>query len=308
MNPYSYTYSEPHFNLHLVQETGGWRRYTVDFATAHPTHSEENNTVRGEYLEPKTDGDIPLVILVHGLGDRSLIPCRALARSLVKNGMACFILHLVLHSSRMSPKIRREGIGALTPEEWFESYRISVIDVRQVIDWAAGCDRINREQIAVTGISFGGFISAIAMGIDRRIRAGVFLVSAGNLEKIAYLSKTLPRRWGYHRTENEFDERQEQYCRYLKQVADKGFENVDTSERGFLTDAMTFAHYLRRRPVLMINALWDEVIPKQAVLDFWAASGRPEISWFPGGHATVWLWYPFIIRRISRFLGKTFRR
>ena len=33
------------------------------------------------------------------------------------------------------------------------------------------------------------------------------------------------------------------------------------------TDAVTLAHYLRRRPVLMINALWDKVIPKQAVLN-----------------------------------------
>jgi fermentation-respiration switch protein FrsA (DUF1100 family) len=52
---------------------------------------------------------------------------------------------------------------------------------------------------------------------------------------------------------------------------------------------MTFAPYLRERPILMINALWDEFIPRQATLDFWKACGKPDIKWFPAAHATIWL-------------------
>jgi hypothetical protein len=31
---------------------------------------------------------------------------------------------------------------------------------------------------------------------------------------------------------------------------------------------MTFAHLLQQRPLLMINARWNEFIPKEATLDF----------------------------------------
>ncbi len=303
MNPYRYKADNLDFNVKLTGENRSWQSYTVSFPTAHPTRYEKSNTVWGDYFRPPSGNNLPLVILIHGLGDRSVIPLKILARSLVRKGVACFILYLVLHSSRMPPS----GPSTLSSDEWFDNYQISVIDVRQVTDWAETRAEINKEQIGVIGISFGGFISAIAMGIDRRIKAGVLIASGGNLEKIAFMSKTLPKNWGFKHTEADFNAQQHRYRRYLSEVAEKGVEEVNPPERGFLIDAMTYAHLLRTRPLLLINARWDEVIPKGATLDFWEASGRPAISWLPGGHATVWLWYPLISWKIIRFLKSAFR-
>jgi len=204
------------------------------------------------------------------------------------------------------PEVIKERFPVLAPEEWFESYQISVIDVRQVVDWASSRAEINKEQIAVIGMSFGGFISAIAMGIDKRIGAGVFLVAGGNSEKITYKSRRSDFRKHYNYAEAEYQQNQSRYAQYLAEVAEKGFENVIPVKRSFLTDPMTFGYYLRQRPVLMINALWDEAIPREAALDFWQASGEPAIAWFPAGHASIWLLYPLISRKISRFLTSTF--
>ncbi len=305
MNPYSYTRGEPRFNLSLKRKTAGWSHYTVAFPSAHPTRYEEANTVLGEYFQPLGVERAPLAILLHGMGDLSLIPCRLLARSLVKRGIACFILYLVIHSRRM-PEAVRQRLPYLTSEEWFESYQISVIDVRQVIDWAEGRDEIDRGQIAVAGISFGGFISAIAMGVDERIGAGVFLVMGGNGEKITRQSRRNAIKKGYQRTDAEYHHIQNSYAQYLAEVAENGFENVAPDRESFLTDPLTFAYRLRQRPVLMINALWDEAIPREATLDFWVACGRPAIAWFPATHATIWLWYPIISRKIAGFLGSAF--
>ena len=307
MNPYNYSSGELHVNLQLKQTTPRWLRYTVDFPTAHPTRYEKNNTVLGEYFQPRdTVYTTPLVILLHGMGDESLIPCKFLARALAKKGIACFVLRLVFHSSRM-PETVKKRLRNLTADEWFEGYRISVIDVRQVIDWASSRSEINEEQIAVIGISFGGFTSAITMGIDKRIKAGVFIVSAGNSEKISWKSrKSTMKKW-YKRTEAEYNEIQSCYAQYLAEVAEKGFEKVTPVRKSFLTDPMTFAHYLRGRPVLMLNALWDEYIPRESTLDFWEACGKPAIAWFPGTHTSFWLWYPLISRKIARFLRSTFR-
>jgi len=305
MNPYNYSGDELRFNSQLKQTTPGWLRYTVDFPSAHPTRYEENNTVRGEYFQPRDVDNAPLVILLHGMGDQSLIPCKLLARALVKKGMACFILYFVFHSSRM-PEAVRKRLPDLTPEEWFEDYQISVIDVRQVVDWAGSRAEINKKQVAVIGISFGGFVSAIAMGIDKRIRAGVFLIIGGNSEKIGWKSRNRAMRKRYKRTEAEYNHIHNHYVQYLTEVAEKGLENVTPFRKSFLTDPMTFAPYLRERPVLMLNALWDEYIPRETTLDFWKACGSPAITWFPATHATIWLLYPFISRKIARFLRSTF--
>lgn len=185
-NPYSYIRTDFKNNMQLVEKTDRWLRYAVDFLTAYRTRYEENNTVRGDYLQPSGVSGAPLAILVHGMGDLNAVPCRLLARDLVKKGIACFVLYLVFYSSRL-PREIKERLPELTPEEWFEIYRISVINVRQVIDWAGSRPEIDSGRVAVMGISFGRFINTIAMGTDPRIKAGIFVVTGGSYESPAWI-------------------------------------------------------------------------------------------------------------------------
>ncbi len=305
MNPFHYSSDGLHAHMQLKQTHREWASYTVQYPTACPMRHEKNNTVLAEYFRPLNAIGAPLVILFHGIGDQLLVPCRLLARSLVKKGMACFILYSVFHSRRMPDEVKHR-YPSLTPDEWFENYVISVTDVRQAIDWARGRTEIDMKKVGIIGISFGGFISAITMGIDDRIKAGVFLIAGGNSQKIARFSRKRSMRKGYNVTEEEYNRNQQVYRQYLGEVAEKGFENVTPPDRSFLIDPMTFGHCLQERPVLLLNALWDEYIPREATLDLWEASGKPAISWFPGTHTTFWLWYPLIRRKISRFLVSTF--
>jgi cephalosporin-C deacetylase-like acetyl esterase len=299
MNPYNYTPRHDGFNLQLKEATAKWSHYAVDFPTAHPNGFAGSKTVLGDYFCPQNASKVPLVILVHGMGDRSVMPCKLLARTLVKRGMACFILYLVFHERRM-PEAIKEHFPKMTANEWFESYEISVTDIRQVVDLASTRQEIKAEKVSVIGISFGGFVSAIAMGLDQRIKAGVFVVSAGNSEKMTRNSLILKKQYKYN--EAEYHQNQTRYEQYLAEVAEKGFENVTPAKKSYLTDPMTFACYLRNRPLLMVNALWDEMIPREAALDMWQACGKPPIMWFPATHASIWMWYPVIGWKIARFL------
>ena len=305
MNPYDYTSSIPQFNLQLKKDNTDWRHYTVDFPSAFPTRYEEHHTARGEYFQPKGTDMAPLVIMLHGVGDHSVVPCRFLARNLARQGIASLILYLVVHSSRKSERLRK-GMRNLSDDDWFEIYRTSVIEVRQVADWASERPEIDEERLAVFGISYGGFISAIAMGIDERIRAGVFFVSGGNSGKIAQKARSGVISRGYRSSEAEYIETQDNYARYLAEVDENGFEDTVPIRNSFLMDSMTYAHHLRQRPVLMINAKWDVFIPREATEDFWQRCGQPEIIWLTGGHASIWLWYPVIKRRINAFLWEAF--
>ena len=305
MIPYDYPHSIPRVNLQLKQTTRAWTRYSVDFPVAQPTPYRESNTTYGEYFRPNIDGDVPLVVLSHGWGDRSVFPCKLLARAFAKRGIASFVLYLVFHSRRL-PDVIKNRLPDLTAEEWFRGYQISVVDIRQIVDWAIAMEGISKEHIAAMGISLGGFISAIAMGIDKRIKAGVLLTAGGNSEKIVQMSRVTTLRKRYKRSEAEYNEIQNCYAQYLAEVAEKGLENVSPVRESFLTDPMTFAHLLRQRPLLMINALWDEFIAKEATLDFWEACGKPDISWYPGTHASIWLWYPLILKQTTNFMKSTF--
>jgi len=204
------------------------------------------------------------------------------------------------------PEAMRKRTPAFTPEEWFEGYRISVIEVCQVVDWACSRSEINHEQIAVMGISLGGFISAIAMGIDERIKAGVFITIGGNCEVITWKSKADTFRKRSICAETECHRVRTRYPQYLADVAEKGFDNVTPFKQCFLTDTMTFAQRLRNRPILMINALWDKYIPRQATIEFWEASGKPAIVWLPASHGSIWAWYPSISRKVTAFLSSNF--
>jgi len=301
MNPYNYENGITDVKSRLKENTPKLLHYEIQFRSALNTGYSENSIVKGEYYQPRVEYKVPLAILVHGMGDHSIIPCKLLARSLLKQGIACFIPYLTIHSKRI-PKAMRANMPYLNPDEWLQCYRISVVDIRQIVDWAYGRTELDTQRVAILGISFGGFVSAITMGIDTRIRAGVFIVTGGNSNRISWLSKNNQYRKRYPRTEAVHLEIQSSYARYLEEISEKGFENVTPDNQSFLTDPMTFASYLKRRPVLMINALWDRYIPREAATELWQACGQPSIKWIPAGHTSIWLWYPTIRRGIVAFL------
>ncbi|MDD5039511.1 MAG: alpha/beta hydrolase family protein [Dehalococcoidales bacterium] len=305
MNPYLYQDNTAGAIMSVSQETGNWTRYSVHFPTGVKAHRIEDNRVMGEYYQPRIAGTTPLVILVHGMGDLSTVPCRVLARALAKNKIACFVLYLVTHSVRV-PESMKNRVAALTTDEWLEVYQLSVTDILQIIDWASNRREIDSSKIAVFGISLGGFISAITMAVDKRIKAGVMVVTGGNTEKMARLSKN--ENYRNQHSESEYQEIQRCYADYLTAVAIQGFENVVPPRQGFLIDPLTYASYLRDRPVLMFNAWRDKYIPQETALDFWRACGKPAIRWFPTGHSSIWLFYPAIRKQMLDFLSQTFSK
>jgi cephalosporin-C deacetylase-like acetyl esterase len=299
INPYLYNRTNDGYNISFKAETSLWSLYSIDFPSAQYFECLGTNRVIGEYYYPKCFRKAPLAILIHGMGDRSVVPCRMLAHTLAKKGIASFVLYLVFHKNRVPDSIKGK-YPSLSAEEWFESYQLSVVDICQIIDWAAKREEIVQEKISIVGISFGGMISAIAMGLENRIKAGVFIVTGGNSDKITRHSFLL--RHIYKQDPVEYQRNQESYNLYLAEVKEKGFDKVAATKNSYLTDPLTFAYNLRGRPILMVNALWDEMIPRTATKDLWRSCGEPSISWYPATHASIWMWYPLMGRQISSFL------
>jgi cephalosporin-C deacetylase-like acetyl esterase len=261
---------------------------------------------RGEYFEPVGKEYSPLVILLHGWGDHSGLPLRWMIPGLIKRGSSCFILYLPFHTSRLP--INKTNLSQLTPDEWFTGYQMAVTDVRRIIDWAVQNNRVNNQQISVIALSLGAIVGSIAMGIDPRIKAGVFITHGGNTGKVMQTNSI--SRFGnkYRIPAREYQKNQKYYADYLIEIAQKGFENVQPAQRTYLIDPLTYASMIKGRPVLMINALWDEIFPQEAAADFQKACGECERFVFPAWHASIWIWYPIIVHRINKFLEYVYHK
>jgi cephalosporin-C deacetylase-like acetyl esterase len=299
INPYTYNKHTNGVNCKLINENTVSSRYAVDFKSGFPVQYLGNGIVKGEYWLPRIRGSAPLCIIVHGMGDRSMVPCRLIAGTLIKKGIACFILFLVFHKQRVMESVRTR-YPKLSAEEWFESYQVSVTDVHQVVDWAVTRPEIDPQKISVTGISYGSMIASIAMALDKRLSSGILVEAGGNSEKITHYSFLLSK---VYKTDHQtYGQNQSTYLNYLNEVEKKGFDKVEPEKKAFLNDPLTFAHLLDKRPILMVNALFDEMIPRVCTNDLWEAAGKPRIKWYPATHASLWIWYPWIGPVLAKFL------
>jgi predicted esterase len=302
INPFLYASKQPDFDLRLVKQNKHWRRYQVSFPVIATGYFPGGKIARGEYYEPVTKEKAPLAILIHGWGDHSVIPFKLMVDGLVRRGTACFVLYLPFHNARLSKELVFK-LSHLTPDEWFAGYQIAVTDVRQIIDWAGQNGNTDMSLITVIGLSLGAFVGSMTMGVDTRIKAGVFVVHGGNTGKIMQTNSVARFGRRYRTTEAEYQQNQDKYAEYLHAVAENGFENVTPAQRTYLIDPLTYAPILKGRPVIMFNARWDEIIPRQASLEFQHACGDCEMITFPASHASIWVWYPLIVSRINRFLA-----
>jgi hypothetical protein len=149
----------------------------------------------------------------------------------------------------------------------------------------------------------GGMVCEIAMAIDLRISSGIFIVTGGNLEEVSWGSKNEDVKTGHACSREECREAYSQYPNYLKEIEQKGIENVTPAKECFLFDPCTFASYTGNRPILMINARKDEIVSKRATMNLWDAYGRPELIWLPGTHASVYSECTLISTEITNFLN-----
>ena len=301
MHPYDFAVSESRFEISPVAATSQWSHYILSYPAVRPAKYTEGNTVYGDYFTPKIDTTSPLAILVPGLGDASLTPCLMLARHLVRQGIAALVLYLVFHSRRMPPDMKGQYLPP-TAKEWLEFYQVSVADIRRLLDWAGSRGEIDAKRIGVVGISLGGMIAAIAMAMDQRISGGIFVVTGGNLEALSWGGASEIIRTGHACTRDECHQVYSQYPCFLADIAEKGIENVVPARECFLFDPLTFATRLKRRPIMMINAEQDEIIPKQAALEFWEACGKPPLKWLPATHTTIYSHTPQISKEVAGFL------
>jgi predicted esterase len=302
MHPYEHARKEARFDLIPGEGSARWLYDEVSFPSDKHNRYQEDDIARAEYYRPTSGERFPLVMLIHGLGvvdDRDVVPCRLLARDMVRKGIAAMVFKLI-------PTGEDGQSGVTRIDNWLELCQTVTINIRQIMNWAEERPELDASRIAILGISMGSNSAVAAMAVDHRVKAGIFIIAGGNMELAIWQSRSALAQVSHQCTRGKCHEIYSHYPQYLADVAEKGVGNVTPARDCFLFDSLTFAPQLRDRPLLMINADNDDFIPRESTMQLWHALGEPRLVWLPAQHTSIFRHYHAIRKEVIGFLESTF--
>ncbi|NKZ15621.1 alpha/beta fold hydrolase [Mycolicibacterium septicum DSM 44393] len=241
-----------------------------------------NNVVRAQHWR-HSDGPHPTLCVIHGFMGSPYL-ANGLFLSLpwfYRSGYDVLLYTLPFHGRRAERFSPFSGYGYFSHgfAGFSEAMAQAVHDFRSVIDYleSTGVDRV-----ALTGISLGGFTSALLAGVDDRIQAVVPNVPVVTPDRTV-----------------------DEWFPANKLVALQRL--VARTDRSLTEAAARYASPLNYRPLipkerrLIITGLGDRLAPPQQAEMLWEHWDRCAFHWFPGNHL-LHVSQPDYLRRMTRFL------
>ena len=199
----------------------------------------------------------PAVILLAGSGGhKDTDYVRYTADMLSTLGIASLSIDAQYHGDRAV--VGKSGdIHLVGDPDMRDAFIQTVIDLRRAVDFLASKPEIDPKRIGYMGFSQGGIIGGTFIGVEPRINASILAVAGGGLIA-AGKERGL--------------------------FTDSNADAFATAAR--LTDPIYFIMGYAGRPLLMLSAKKDELIPKAMTDALYGAASEPkEIVWFNSGHA-----------------------
>jgi cephalosporin-C deacetylase-like acetyl esterase len=226
--------------------------------------STNSERVPGLLLVPPGEKKHPLVMVLHGYGqDKDML--RPAAPLLGPGGVSYAFLAIdaVLHGER---KKDDESLLSRDLAKTQKALVQSVVDCRRALDWALARPDIDPERVAVVGLSMGAMLGTVLVALEPRIKTGVFGVGGADWVKLL---------------------RESQLDAVMKlRNAEPPPDWAAVRRLTDVVDPLHFAPRLGERPMLFVNALSDQVIPKACAQRLQeVAVGKPLVKeWFEGDH------------------------
>ena len=143
-----------------------------------------------------------------------------------------------------------------------ERYRTTVIDMRNLLDWAGTQSDIDSSRIAMVGFSMSALVTATLMGNDPRVSTAVMMMGAAEL---ANVFAECSNRAGEVRAHvmNEFGWSLDRYRAFFEEL----FGPADPAR---------YAGRYDPEDILLIDAAFDDCMPRSSREALWEATGQPE--------------------------------
>ena len=229
----------------LLSDSLDYSLSSVEFTSIH------NKRVTGLLSVPSDSEPSPVVILLHGVGDRKTVDYIEAGHDyFVKSGYAVLRLDVANHGDRKEHDYDFDLVDGY--RYWTRDIITqTVFDLRRSIDFLNTRKEVDHNRIGFFGISLGGIIGTIFCGVDERVKIPVIALAGGNLSLMFGM--------------DAFTE--------------------ETKDFFSIIDPINFVEQISPRPFLMINSENDEIIaPLTSKLLFKKADEPKKIIWYPSKH------------------------
>lgn len=232
------------------------------------------------YFTGASSGRRPAVLLAHGFGG-SKDDVRQEAEDLTRAGYT-----VLTWSAR--------GFGRSTGKIGLNDPEHEVADVSRLIDWLAEQPQVRLDakgdpRVGVTGGSYGGAVSLLAAGHDRRVDAIAPAVTYWNLADALFPNGVFKKLWAgvFFNTGGGCARFEPALCRMYDRVAESG--TPDAAARELLRERSPVAVAGRiTAPTLLVQGQTDSLFTlaqSDAAAKALRAGGAPvAVDWIAGGH------------------------
>ncbi len=233
-------------SVQTVVDTTEFKLFSVSYTSIH-----DKRVTALLSLPKKATTPLPVVILMHGLGDHKAVDYVEYGNSLfLKNGFAVLRIDISDHGDRKNDVYDFDLTGDY--KYWTRNVITqTVFDLRRAVDFIETRKELDHKRIGYYGISLGGIIGTVFCGVENRVKVPVVALAGGQLNLL------------YE-------------------------ENALSSEaKDFVSiiEPLNFVKQISPRPFLMLNAKNDEIVPPaMSKLLFYAAKDPKEIIWYDAKH------------------------
>jgi cephalosporin-C deacetylase-like acetyl esterase len=253
-------------SVRLLRDTTDHQEFYLSYQSVHDQKVTALLT-----LPRKAEQPLPTIILMHGLGDRKTVDyIEAGNQYLLDAGYAVLRLDISNHGDRFKYDYDfdlTDGYRYWTRDLITQT----VFDLRRAVDFIQTREELDPGRIGYYGISLGGIIGTVFCSVEDRIKVPVIVLAGGNLNLM-----------------------------FGKEAL-----TGDTKDYLSIIDPINYVARISPRPLLMINAENDDVVPPiTSKLLFNAAKKPKEIIWHPCKHHDLPIEkaYPEGIQWFNRYL------
>lgn len=269
-----------------VEERGGLVETVLSFPSPAKSPWPANDTVYAHLVVRKGTKGAPAVLVLPVMAAPNVwIESRFIER-FAADGYAVLWLEMPTQFRRRPDPSQPSGQVFLgrTPRSLARNFRQSILDGRRALDVLAARPEADPERVAVFGISLGAIVGSMLYSLDERPCFGFFLLGGSDFPSLLLTSSmTAP------------------FARKL------GVAEADVRQAWREMDLGARREANAGKPALLVNARWDDVVPKGNALKLAEAFPDARQVWVPGGHYSAIIHLLWLPRWASRRLEDAFK-
>jgi len=282
--------------IHTMTPCDGYREYEfIPDYVGFIDPIEENNRSYVRLFEPeggRVKGDL---ILIHGIGEGNIPYIQWFASEFARRGIRTWFQLLPYHYKQKKEWMNGgQPFLSADPDYCVKRFHMGIRDTRKILDYAEDQPGYDPKDVFIFGLSFGGMIAAMAMGIDKRIRKGTLVITGGNWRWINFYSSYAEAvRQDLRENGNPYGCLNEADCvrRFRGNPVEWIRENIHSVDDIFDKSPIPCYYYdplayapLIDQPVLFVKAAFDQIMPKNATEELAQLLKNKTERTIPTGH------------------------